>query len=99
MTKEEIKKILNEHKKWLKEEGGECADLRYADLRGANLRDADLRYANLRGADLRYADLRNAELRNADLEDAKLIGAEINYPIVCHESGSFVAWKKCRGNI
>lgn len=120
---------MNEHKKWLKEEGGECADLRYADLRNAdlsgadlsgadlcnadlsgadlcnanlcnaNLRDADLRNANLRGADLRYADLRYAKLSDANLEDANLIGAEINYPIACPDSGSFVAWKKCRDNI
>lgn len=34
-----------------------CADLRRADLRGANLECADLRGADLRGANLRCADL------------------------------------------
>lgn len=67
MTKEELKKILDEHKKWLDGTGGkranlQDADLRYADLRYADLRDADLRYANLQGADLRDADLRDADL-------------------------------------
>ena len=51
MTSEEIKKVLDLHKKWLNgEEGGV-----YADLRGANLRWADLRGADLRGADLDFS--------------------------------------------
>jgi len=48
------------------------ADLREADLRGANLREADLREADLRGANLREADLRGANLRGADLREAKI---------------------------
>ena len=70
LTKEEIE-VLQRHAKWLKdEEGGEKADLRDADLRGADLRDADLRDADLRGADLRDADLRGADLRDANLRGA-----------------------------
>jgi len=46
------------------------ADLRGANLGGANLRDADLRGANLGGANLRDADLRNADLRGANLGGA-----------------------------
>ena len=58
MTSEEIKKVLDLHKKWLNnEQGGERANLRRADLREANLRWADLRWANLRGTNLRGADL------------------------------------------
>ena len=58
MTSEEIKKVLDLHKKWLNnEQGGERANLREADLRRANLRWADLRAANLSEADLRGADL------------------------------------------
>jgi len=58
------------------------ADLRGADLCGANLRDADLRGADLCGADLRDADLRGADLcganlRGADLCDADLRGANL----------------------
>nr|DAW47825.1 MAG TPA: pentapeptide repeat protein [Caudoviricetes sp.] len=55
LTKEEIE-VLQRHAKWLKnEEGGEKANLRGADLRGANLRDANLRGANLWDANLRGA--------------------------------------------
>ncbi len=73
MTKEELKEILDSHKKWLNNEpDGKKADLRFADLRGANLRDADLRFADLRYADLRDADLRDADLRGANLRDADL---------------------------
>ena len=47
-----IKEILDLHGKWLRgEEGGV-----QANLRGANLRGADLSDANLRGADLSDAD-------------------------------------------
>lgn len=52
-TPEELKKILNKHKLWLEgKEGGECADLSDAYLRGANLRGAYLSGADLSGADL-----------------------------------------------
>ena len=72
LTKEEIE-VLQRHAKWLKnEEGGEKANLRGADLRGADLRDA-----NLRGADLRGANLRDANLRGANLWDANLRGANL----------------------
>ena len=81
------------------------ANLRYADLRDANLRDAnlygaDLRRANLRYTDLRDADLRYTDLRDADLRDANLYGAKnLVFPIACPEKGSFIGWKKCRGNL
>jgi hypothetical protein len=53
------------------------AELRVADLRDANLIGADLRDADLRGADLRDANLRGAYLRDADLCGANLCGAEL----------------------
>ena len=63
ISEQELKDILDKHGKWLRnEEGGERADLSYANLRYANLRSADLRYANLRYADLRSADLSYANL-------------------------------------
>ena len=109
MTNEEIKKILENHKHWLKEDidGWEKmrADLRGADLWGANLRGADLRGADLWGANLREADLRGANLREANLRGANLRGAEINentkinLPISCPDTGAFTAWKKARGYI
>lgn len=73
MTTEQLKEILEAHKKWFNnEEGGEKANLRNANLHGADLRDADLCGANLCGADLRGADLRYADLRDADLHGVNL---------------------------
>ena len=62
MNADELKTVLEQHKLWLFDNGGERADLQRAnlqraDLRGANLQRADLQRANLRGADLRDADL------------------------------------------
>ena len=63
MDANELKSVLEKHKKWLNnEDGGKRADLSWADLRGANLIGADLRGANLNGADLREADLRGANI-------------------------------------
>lgn len=56
MTDEELKKIIEMHEEWLKnQEGGERADLYGADLCGADLCGANLRNANLFSADLRGA--------------------------------------------
>ena len=51
------------------------ADLRDADLCGADLRGSNLRCADLCGADLRGSNLRCANLCDADLCDANLCGA------------------------
>ena len=88
MKQEELNLILENHKKWLNNNDvGIRADLRGADLIGANLRDANLRCAdlrdadligaNLRCADLSDADLRGADLRCANLRDADLRGADL----------------------
>jgi hypothetical protein len=83
MNQQELKNVLDLHRKWvLGEDGGSKADLRGAnlgdaDLRGADLRGADLRGADLRGANLRGADLRGANLRGADLRGANLRGADL----------------------
>ena len=101
MTQDELKVILDKHAKWLRdEEGRERANVSAADLRYANLRYADLRYANLRYADLRAADLSSANLSSADLRYADLHDAEnLVFPIACPEKGSFIGWKKCRGDL
>ena len=90
MNTAELQKILDEHKVWVESyrQRGDRADLRDANLRGANLSDADLRGAdlsdaNLRGANLSDAnlsdaDLRGADLRGADLSDANLRGANLS---------------------
>ncbi|EAK9305976.1 pentapeptide repeat-containing protein [Listeria monocytogenes] len=67
MKQEELDIILENHGKWLRNEGGEKADLSNADLKNTNLRFANLRLANLRGANLSYADLSCANLRGANL--------------------------------
>ena len=107
-----LKEILEKHQKWIVgAEDGKRADLHEADLRGANLYGADLRGADLYEADLREADLRGANLYGADLRGANLRGANLRgakielelinkfYPICCPEVGSFIAWKKVRGNL
>ncbi len=64
MEQKKLDEVLEKHRKWLHdEEGGECADLRGADLEGAYLRGADLR-----GADLWRANLQDADLRGANLD-------------------------------
>ena len=91
MKKERIEQILSDHKKYLQNLGGCCADLsgadlRVADLSGADLSGADLRGAVLRGADLSYADLRRADLIYADLNRADLLSANIDFsclPLWC----------------
>ena len=71
MEKEELRRVLDLHEKWVrKESGGIRADLWGADLRGANLQGADLRGANLQGADLQGAYLQGANLQGAYLQDA-----------------------------
>ena len=83
-TKEELDRILANHKKWLLTDGkeGEKADLSRAQLRGAKLSGANLFQANLSEADLSGADLSDADLSGvtlwmADLSGAKLRGANL----------------------
>ena len=82
MTQEELDKIVEQHKHWIKQdcEGweGMRADLSESNLRGANLREADLYGANLNGADLRKADLSESNLRGANLRWANLYGATLS---------------------
>ena len=81
MTQEELDKIVEQHKHWIKQdcEGweGMRANLRGANLRGTNLHEADLRRANLLEADLHWADLHWADLYGADLRGANLSGADL----------------------
>ena len=80
MTSEEIKKVLELHRKWLNgEEGGVCADLSCASLIGADLSSLNLSSVNLRSADLRGADLSCANFRGANLFGANLIRTDLSY--------------------
>ncbi|EAE2568055.1 pentapeptide repeat-containing protein [Listeria monocytogenes] len=79
MKQEELDIILENHGKWLLNEGGERANLSNIDLKNTNLRFANLRLAYLRGADLSNANLRGANLRFADLSNANLRFADLSY--------------------
>ncbi|RJZ73149.1 pentapeptide repeat-containing protein [Listeria monocytogenes] len=78
MKQEELDIILENHGKWLLNEGGERADLSNADLKNTNLRFANLRLAYLRGADLSNANLRGANLSIADISNANLSNANLS---------------------
>ena len=107
MNANDLKTILEKHKMWLNDEdGGEMANLRWADLSGANLRGGNLRWADLSGANLRGADLSGADLSGANLRGADLSGADLSgvqhmesaqnlfYPLTCPEKGEYTAFKK-----
>ena len=77
---EKVKNEIDKHKKWLnKESGGKIANLRLADLVGANLSEIDLRWAYLSRANLREADLSGANLSGADLVGANLSEADLRW--------------------
>ncbi|EHE3091270.1 pentapeptide repeat-containing protein [Listeria monocytogenes] len=87
MKQEELDIILENHGKWLFNEGGDRADLSNADLKNTNLRFANLRFANLSNADLSYANLRFANLSNADLSYANLSNVNLNWVNWQHVEG------------
>jgi hypothetical protein len=77
-----LDEILKNHKLWLNNEGGACADLSGVDLSNANLSgiglsNANLRFVNLSGADLNGADLYEANLSNTNLRNADLSGVNL----------------------
>ena len=75
-TEEELKKILENHQHWLKEDCDGWEDMR-ANLEGAYLKGANLEGANLKGANLYGANLYGAYLEGANLEGAYLKGANL----------------------
>ena len=78
MTQEELDKIVEQHQHWLKEDCDGWEGMK-ADLRGANLYGADLSGADLRGANLYGADLSGADLSWANLYEANLSGADLRW--------------------
>ncbi|EAC7880972.1 pentapeptide repeat-containing protein [Listeria monocytogenes] len=79
MNQAELDVVIEKHEKWLRDGYGERANLSYADLRRADLSGANLRGANLSYADLRRADLSGANLRGANLRRANLSYADLSY--------------------
>ena len=78
---EDLKKILNDHRRWLDSEGksGEKATLIGARMVRADLYGLRLSRVNFQGADLRGADLSEADLYEANLEEAKLNDAILEW--------------------
>ncbi|HFK0197873.1 TPA: pentapeptide repeat-containing protein [Listeria monocytogenes] len=112
MKQEELDIILENHGKWLFNEGGDRADLsnadlkntnlRFANLRLAYLRGADLSNANFRGVDLRFtnlsiADLNNANLSNADLSNVNLSNANFRGVDLSDANLNWVNWQHVEG--
>lgn len=77
MDQEKLNEIIENHVKWLQDEGGKRANLAGADLEGADLRRANLEGAKLYGANLEGADLYGANLKGADLEGVNLCMADL----------------------
>lgn len=79
MTREELNKILENHKHWLNKDcdGWEkmCANLAGVNLSRATLANANLKDANFAGANLERANLEGAFLKGANLKGANLTGA------------------------
>ncbi|EAC3833299.1 pentapeptide repeat-containing protein, partial [Listeria monocytogenes] len=76
---------------------GERANLRRADLSGANLRHADLRRADLSGANLRHADLRRADLSYANLSYADLSYANLRRADLSYADLNWINWRDVVG--
>lgn len=100
-----IEAILKEHGYGCLHDAYLCgADLRYADLHGANLRDAYLSCACLHDADLSHADLRyadlsdaylcGADLHGANLSDANHVQLSIAKTSILPDEGDIIGWKK-----
>ena len=78
MNADELKKVLDSHRKWMNNDGGERANLRGADLSDANLTGANLYGADLSCANLSCANLSGADLSDANLTEANLSGADLS---------------------
>lgn len=82
MEREEMRAILEKHKKWtFGESGGERANLRYTDLSGIDLSGTDLRAADLSGANLIGADLSGAKLnwtKTQGLKGQRVIAVQVD---------------------
>jgi uncharacterized protein YjbI with pentapeptide repeats len=81
ITQADLDRILQAHALYLKSEGkeGQWADLRYANLSGAQMGGANLRGAYLLGANLSGALLAWANLTGADLREATLSRTKLGY--------------------
>ncbi len=79
ISDDELKQILEDHKKWLESGGKEGKQailsglqLEETDLSESDLSEASLGEANLKNANLQFAKLQNAQIPKADLREANL---------------------------
>ena len=74
ISEDELKKILEDHKKWVESIGKEG---KRADLSKTNLQEADLKEANLQGANFNYANLKKVNFWKANLIRSDINGANL----------------------
>jgi uncharacterized protein YjbI with pentapeptide repeats len=79
ISKEKLKKILEDHKKWVESDGKEGVRI---ELRNANMQGAELLEANLQEAILFRANLKKANLIGANLKGAELLEANLQEAIL-----------------
>ena len=79
MNQADLKKILSEHKLWLRTNGkrGKCANLEGLDLKESELYKVELKKARLSKVNLKSAYLVDANFEATDLEGANLQGANL----------------------
>jgi hypothetical protein len=93
-ARDNLPRILEEHRKWRMGEGGARANLADAYLARANLVGANLADANLVGANLADANLTDANLVGANLADANLVSQHIIDGGQRRDGYRFVGWIK-----
>jgi hypothetical protein len=94
MNQNDLKKILESHAAWLRNDGGTRANLRGANLQEADLQRVDLRGANLQGASLQGASLQWASLQGASLQEANLQGVNLQE---ANLQGANLQWADLQG--
>ena len=89
MNQTELTAILKKHKLWLEnKEGGEKANLKWANLKCADLMRDDLTGADFTGANLKWANLKCADLTETDFPGANLDFA--SWPLWCGSLKAYV---------
>ena len=110
-TGDNLEEVLKAHQRWI-DTGGENDDdradfegvavgslpLAHRNLYGANFRNAVIPMSDLNHTNLQKADLTGVDIHGSCLYAADLRGA-INPPFIpleCPDTGSFIAWKRCK---
>jgi len=93
-ARDNLPRILEEHRKWRMGEGGARANLANANLANANLANANIARANLAGADLAGANLAGADLAGAYIAGANIVSQHIIDGGQRRDGYRFVGWIK-----